>query len=117
MKKTYPDADAALAGLLFDGMTIMSGGFGLCGIPEKLIAALVSEHQAELLYPPRELDTVFLAKVKIGQTAELAAFAEVIGLDDELFMPLGVTLHEERHLVEKALLGDEVIASGEPRAN
>ncbi|MBL6937673.1 MAG: CoA transferase subunit A [Alphaproteobacteria bacterium] len=41
MKKTYPDADAALAGLLFDGMTIMSGGFGLCGIPEKLIAALV----------------------------------------------------------------------------
>ena len=41
MKKTYPDADAALGGLLFDGMTIMSGGFGLCGIPEKLIAALV----------------------------------------------------------------------------
>jgi len=41
MKKTYPDADAALDGLLFDGMTIMSGGFGLCGIPEKLIAALV----------------------------------------------------------------------------
>src|SRR5205085_4449847 len=30
----------ALSGLLFDGMTIMSGGFGLCGIPENLIAAL-----------------------------------------------------------------------------
>ncbi|HUO88170.1 MAG TPA: CoA transferase subunit A [Rhizomicrobium sp.] len=41
MKKVYPDAKAALDGLLFDGMTIMSGGFGLCGIPEKLIAALV----------------------------------------------------------------------------
>ena len=38
--KLYPDAQAALDGLLFDGMTIMSGGFGLCGIPEKLIAAL-----------------------------------------------------------------------------
>ena len=38
--KLYPDAKAALDGLLFDGMTIMSGGFGLCGIPEKLIAAL-----------------------------------------------------------------------------
>jgi 3-oxoacid CoA-transferase subunit A len=38
--KLYPDARAALDGLLFDGMTIMSGGFGLCGIPEKLIAAL-----------------------------------------------------------------------------
>src|SRR5882724_11803970 len=39
MNKVYPDADAALAGLLRDGMTIMSGGFGLCGIPELLIAA------------------------------------------------------------------------------
>src|ERR1700687_3862992 len=38
--KIYPDAAAALAGLLRDGMMIMAGGFGLCGIPEKLIAAL-----------------------------------------------------------------------------
>ena len=38
--KLYPDAAAALDGLLFDGMTIMSGGFGLCGLPENLIAAL-----------------------------------------------------------------------------
>jgi 3-oxoacid CoA-transferase subunit A len=40
MNKIYPDAHAALAGLLHDGMTIMSGGFGLCGIPELLIAAI-----------------------------------------------------------------------------
>jgi 3-oxoacid CoA-transferase subunit A len=40
MRKLFGSADAALAGLLFDGMTIMSGGFGLCGIPENLIAAL-----------------------------------------------------------------------------
>src|ERR1700760_1860299 len=40
MKKIYPDARAALDGLLFDGMMIMSGGFGLCGIPENLITAL-----------------------------------------------------------------------------
>ena len=40
MSKVYPDAAAALEGLLFDGMTIMSGGFGLCGIPEHLIAAM-----------------------------------------------------------------------------
>ncbi len=38
--KLYPDAAAALKGVVFDGMTIMSGGFGLCGIPETLIAAL-----------------------------------------------------------------------------
>jgi 3-oxoacid CoA-transferase subunit A len=40
MKKIYPDASAALEGLLFDGMTICCGGFGLCGIPERLIDAL-----------------------------------------------------------------------------
>jgi 3-oxoacid CoA-transferase subunit A len=40
MKKVYPDAAAALAGLLKDGMLIMAGGFGLCGIPETLILAI-----------------------------------------------------------------------------
>ena len=38
--KVCSDAAQALAGVLFDGMTIMSGGFGLCGIPEHLIAAI-----------------------------------------------------------------------------
>ena len=40
MRKIYPDAAAALEGLLFDGMTICAGGFGLCGIPERLIDAI-----------------------------------------------------------------------------
>ncbi len=40
MKKVYPDAQLALAGLIKDGMTLMSGGFGLCGIPETLIEAV-----------------------------------------------------------------------------
>src|SRR6202171_4044028 len=40
MKKVYPDAKSALAGLLKDGMLIMAGGFGLCGIPETLIQAI-----------------------------------------------------------------------------
>lgn len=40
MKKIYGDAAAALDGLTFDGMTVMAGGFGLCGIAENLIVAL-----------------------------------------------------------------------------
>jgi 3-oxoacid CoA-transferase subunit A len=40
MNKVFPNAEAALEGLLFDGMTVMAGGFGLCGIPETLIFAL-----------------------------------------------------------------------------
>ncbi len=40
MTKIYPTAAAALEGLLYDGMTICSGGFGLCGIPDRLIDAI-----------------------------------------------------------------------------
>ena len=40
MNKLYPDAASALAGVVKDGQTIAVGGFGLCGIPEALIAAL-----------------------------------------------------------------------------
>jgi 3-oxoacid CoA-transferase subunit A len=38
--KVYSDAKSALAGVLFEGMSVMAGGFGLCGIPENLITAL-----------------------------------------------------------------------------
>ena len=40
MKKVYPDAKSALDGILKDGMMVMAGGFGLCGMPETLIKAL-----------------------------------------------------------------------------
>src|SRR5690606_36272287 len=40
MGKIYADVKSALEGLTFDGMTVMSGGFGLCGIPENLLAGL-----------------------------------------------------------------------------
>jgi 3-oxoacid CoA-transferase A subunit len=46
--KTYSNAKAALDGLLFDGMTIAAGGFGLCGIPERLIDAIVASGVRDL---------------------------------------------------------------------
>ena len=48
MQKIYPTADAALDGLLTDGMTIAAGGFGLCGIPERLIDAVVASGVKDL---------------------------------------------------------------------
>ncbi len=46
--KIYPSATAALSGLLFDGMTIMAGGFGLSGNPEHLIAAILDTRVRDL---------------------------------------------------------------------
>ncbi|MES2039486.1 CoA transferase subunit A [Undibacterium sp. Ji83W] len=48
MDKVYPDAASALAGIIKDGQTIAVGGFGLCGIPEALIAALRDSGVKEL---------------------------------------------------------------------
>ena len=48
MKKVFSSADEALNGVLTDGMTIAAGGFGLCGIPENLIAAIKSSGVKEL---------------------------------------------------------------------
>jgi 3-oxoacid CoA-transferase subunit A len=49
VQKIYPNAEAALDGLLFDGMTIAAGGFGLCGIPERLIDAIVASGVKDLI--------------------------------------------------------------------
>src|SRR6202161_3435820 len=48
MSKVHPDAESALQGLLKDGLTIAAGGFGLCGIPENLIQALVDSGVKDL---------------------------------------------------------------------
>ena len=39
--KVFPDARSALADVVRDGIMVMCGGFGLCGVPEKLIDALM----------------------------------------------------------------------------
>ena len=49
MKKVFSNADEALDGVLKDGMTIAAGGFGLCGIPENLIAAIKKSGVKELI--------------------------------------------------------------------
>jgi len=50
MNKLYPSADAALDGLLSDGMLIACGGFGLCGIPERLIDAVRASGVRDLTF-------------------------------------------------------------------
>ena len=50
MNKLFPNATAALDGLLKDGMLIASGGFGLCGIPERLIDAIVASGVKDLTF-------------------------------------------------------------------
>jgi 3-oxoacid CoA-transferase subunit A len=49
VQKIYSNAQSAIEGLLFDGMTIAAGGFGLCGIPERLIDAIQASGVKQLI--------------------------------------------------------------------
>src|SRR5271168_5264160 len=50
MRKVYADADEALAGQIKDGMILMAGGFGLCGVPEVLIEAVRKSGAKDLTF-------------------------------------------------------------------
>ncbi|MCJ2129865.1 CoA transferase subunit A [Methylobacterium sp. E-045] len=72
MKKVYSDATQAVAGLLEDGMTIMAGGFGLCGIPDELIDAIQASGVKDLTVISNNagIDNVGLGKLL--QTRQIA---------------------------------------------
>jgi len=102
MNKVHPDTKSALDGLLFDGMTIMSGGFGLCGIPEKLITALrdsrvknltvisnnagVDDFGLGLLLQTRQIKKMISSYVGENETFERQYLAHELELD---FNPQG----------------------------
>ena len=77
MRKVHSDAEAALAGLLHDDMTIVAGGFGLCGIPENLIDAIVAERRQG---PDGRQQQLRRRRLGPGQAARPAADQE----DDQL---------------------------------
>lgn len=53
MKKPFPDTALALDGILRDGLPIASGGFGLCGIPERLLNAVRNSSLSRLVFAPQ----------------------------------------------------------------
>ena len=65
MNKVYPDAVAALDGLLRDGMLIAAGGFGVCGIPERLLDALQHSGVKDLTFVSNNagIDNVGIGKL------------------------------------------------------
>ena len=50
MRRLYPDAAAALEGVLRDGLFIAAGGFGLCGLPERLLEAIQASGVKDLTF-------------------------------------------------------------------
>ncbi len=118
MKKVYANAAEALDGVLHDGMLIAAGGFGLCGIPELLIDAIVESGVEDLTVASNNcgvdgfglgklLDTKQIKKMMSSYVGENAEFMRQY-LSEELeleFNPQG-TLAERRRKRDHEQLGN-----------
>jgi len=115
--KVYPDARAALAGITFDGMTVMSGGFGLCGIPENLIEALRDSGVKQLTVIGNNVgadDHGMWAVLANGQISKvLASYVGENKILEQLYMSGGVEIefNPQGTLAERIRAGGAGIAA------
>ena len=112
MGKVYADADAALDGLLKDGMTIMAGGFGLSGIPEKLTAALHDSGVKDLTVISNNAG---IDGVGLGQLLETRQIRKMIASyvgENKLFAELYLNGELELEFNPQGTLAERIRAGG-----
>ena len=112
MQKVYPNATAALDGLLFDGMTIMAGGFGLCGIPafytKTGVGTLVAEGKETRVFDGAEyvMETGLVADLSIVKAWKGDRIGNLVyrktarNFNPPMAMAGKVTVAEVEHLVD-----------------
>lgn len=86
MSKVYDSAAAALEGVLFDGMTIAAGGFGLCGIPELSIAAIREAGTKDLTIYSNNAGVDDFGLGLLLQTKQIAKMCSSYVGENDLFM-------------------------------
>lgn len=86
MRKIYKSADAALDGLLHDGMLIAAGGFGLCGIPELLIQAIRDDGATNLTFASNNAGVDDFGLGLLLQTRQVTKMMSSYVGENDLFM-------------------------------
>src|SRR5918992_15018 len=115
MQKIYPNAEAALEGLLFDGMTIAAGGVGLCGIPERLIDAVQASGVEGPTPPPDKggLDHEGLAERMRAGGAGIPGFYTKTGVGTQVAEGKEVKEFDgEDYILERGIRADLSIVKG-----
>ena len=112
MKKVYPDAHAAVEGVLFDGMTIMAGGFGLCGIPENTIDAILAAGTKGLTVISNNcgIDGVGLGKL-LGNNQIVKMVSSYVG-ENKLFAELYLSGKLQLEFNPQGTLAERIRAGG-----
>ena len=112
MDKVYASASKALDGLLANGMTIAAGGFGLCGIPENLIAALLAAGTSELTIVGNNAGVDDFGMGPLLKTRQVKrVYASYVGENKE-FERQVLAGELELHLVPQGTLAEKLRAGG-----
>jgi 3-oxoacid CoA-transferase len=112
MDKVYASADKALDGLLADGMTIAAGGFGLCGIPENLIGALLAAGTKGLTIVGNNAGVDDFGMGPLLKTRQVKrVYASYVGENKE-FERQVLAGELELHLVPQGTLAEKLRAGG-----
>ena len=112
MDKTYPDPQTALDGLIEDGMTLAVGGFGLCGIPENLIGALLAAGTKGLTIVGNNAGVDDFGMGPLLKTRQVKrVYASYVGENKE-FERQVLAGELELHLVPQGTLAEKLRAGG-----
>jgi 3-oxoacid CoA-transferase subunit A len=110
--KVYPDAQRALDGLLFDGMTVMAGGFGLCGNPENCIAALRADGVKDLTVISNNCGADGLGLWVLLDNGQIRKMISSYVGENKLFEDLYLTGKLELELNPQGTLAERIRAGG-----
>ena len=110
--KVYPTAEAALAGLLRDGMMLMSGGFGLCGVPDALIDAIRKSGVKHLTVVSNNAGTDGAALGLLLETRQIRKMISSYVGENKLFAQLYLEGELELEFNPQGTLAERIRAGG-----
>src|SRR5918997_131736 len=112
MEKVYSDAHSALAGLIKDGMTIMAGGFGLCGIPEALIEAIRDSGAKDLTFISNNAGVDGVGLGRLLETRQIRKMISSYVGEDKLFAQQYLSGELELEFNPQGTLAERIRAGG-----
>jgi len=112
MRKVYADADEALAGQVKDGMTLMAGGFGLCGIPETLIAAVRRSGAKDLTFISNNAGVDGIGLGVLLETGQIRKMISSYVGENKIFASLYLAGKLELEFTPQGTLAERIRAGG-----
>jgi 3-oxoacid CoA-transferase subunit A len=112
MNKVFPDAASAMAGLVKDGMMLMAGGFGLCGIPEALIAAVRDSGAKNLTFVSNNAGVDGIGLGVLLETGQIAKMISSYVGENKIFAQLYLSGKLELEFNPQGTLAERIRAGG-----